>query len=68
MDDTGFVDVTRENVGYAYRDVVKPPVYEDFNYVASNPETKFAILDPEVLKVQFAFSDWKWLSQTTKFE
>lgn len=68
LDDSGFVDVTRENVGYAYRDVIKPPVMPDFNYVATNPETKFSIQDPETLKIQFAFSDWKWLSQTTKFE
>ena len=39
-DETGFVDVVRENVGYEYRDVVKPPTYEPFSYVATNPETK----------------------------
>jgi len=62
MDPTGFVDVSRENVGYQYRDVLKPPVYDEFSYVASNPETKFSIINPETIKVQFAFSDWKWLS------
>lgn len=57
------MDVTKENVGYAYRDVVKAPVYEEFSYMASNPETKYSIVNAESVKVQFSFNDWKWLSQ-----
>jgi hypothetical protein len=52
-----------ETVGYAYRDVVKAPQYEPFSYVATNPETKYSVLNAETLKVQFSFNDWKWLSQ-----
>lgn len=68
MDETGFVDVSSENIGYAYRDVTKKPSMPEFNYVATNPETKFSIMDPQTMKVQFAFSNWKWLSMPYKFE
>jgi hypothetical protein len=49
------MDIHKENVGYAYRDVVKAPQYDPFKYIATNPETKFSIMNPESLKVQFTF-------------
>lgn len=36
IDESGFVDVSTENVGYAYRDVVVPPAYAPFAYIATN--------------------------------
>ena len=51
QDETGLLDIHRENVGYAYRDVVKAPQYDPFKYIATNPETKFSIMNPEGLKV-----------------
>lgn len=68
FDETGHIDPNRENVGYSYRDVEVPPTYDEFSYVATNPETKYSILNPEKMKVRFAIQDWKWLSQQMTFD
>jgi hypothetical protein len=62
FDETGFNVDTTENVGYGYRDVVIPPVIPPFQYIASNQETKYSIINAEPVQIQVAISDWKWLS------
>lgn len=43
IDDTGLVEMQREQTGYEYRDVVEVASFNPFYYVAVNAETEFSI-------------------------
>lgn len=68
IDDTGVVELNQQNVGYQYRDVVVPPQEVQFNYVATNPETKFSVLAAQEITATIDFRDWKWLSNYQRFQ
>jgi len=60
-------DPNVEGAGYRYRDVlVEPTPYSGFNYVATNPETQFSMMQSDHLIVQFDFRDFKYLSNVMK--
>ena len=41
-------------IGFPYRDVVTPPTYTPFEYIAVNPESKFAVIQDTIIQVQVA--------------
>lgn len=42
--------------------------FDPFNYVATNPETQFALVEEEDYPVQFEFRDFRYLSKSRKFK
>lgn len=63
-DETGTIDPKKENMGYAYRNVLTEPVYPEFKYAAVNNQTGYKVMNGsnDYVQVQFTFFDWKWLS------
>lgn len=53
LNEQGFSDISTQNLGYTYRDVIEKEnsVQSDFQYIATNADTKFNILKPESFKV-----------------
>ena len=45
IDANGLVSVQREEVGYEYRDVISEPEFIPFQYVSTNHETSFTVLE-----------------------
>lgn len=39
-----------------------PPTYNPFQYVSTNPETEFSIIDTDKMIVSIDFRDMKYLS------
>ena len=68
VDETGLVEVSREEVGYEYRDVIKEPEFVPFSYVSQNHETSFTLLDDTTVTVSLDFRDFKYLSHYTRFQ
>ena len=56
-----------ETTGYQYRDVVSVPKYNEFKYLAQNPETMYSVMEVPKITLQFEFFDMKYLSQTIIF-
>ena len=68
VDETGLVEVQREEVGYEYRDVIKQPEFVPFSQVSQNHEASFSLDDDSDWKVYLDLRDFKYLSHYTRFE
>jgi len=69
ISDTGLVNIQEsEMTGYEYRDVTRQAAYNPFQYVATNPETSFGVMEGEDVQVRFGIRDWKYLSNVYKTE
>ena len=59
--------VPHETTGYEYRDVIEhPKPYNAFNYVATNPQTEFGIMDAQKLILDFRLQDFRYLTNVAK--
>ena len=68
VDETGLVEVQREEVGYEYRDVIKQPEFVPFSQVSQNHEASFSLGDDSDWQVFLDLRDFKYLSHFTRFE
>lgn len=47
IDESGIATISTEHTGYNYRDVVQEAQFNQFTYVATNPETQFAVRESD---------------------
>ena len=67
VDETGLVEVQREEVGYEYRDVIKQPEFVPFSQVSQNHEASFSLGDDDDWQVFLDLRDFKYLSHFKRF-